>query len=240
MSWFGPLAAGVPQGLAGTLSITEADDTVASTGTVLIKGTLSATLAGATLAATGTVALKGTASITEAGDTVSAAGALALKATASIAEADDTISVAGILPIAGTLSATEADDTVSATGSTGGVTATLVAALADAMVSSTGQAAPAPVVVAQRRGGGDREEYERWFREWQDDLRCTIDQAWQIANGEIDPVTLEPISPADLESLAMALGRIRQARDQAALNEFIAEDARLEEEKAIAVLLLAA
>jgi hypothetical protein len=79
--------------IAGTASITEASDTVSSTGAV---------------------ALSATAAITEADDTVSSAAALAVQATASITEASDTVASTGALAIAGALSVTEDDDTLTA------------------------------------------------------------------------------------------------------------------------------
>jgi hypothetical protein len=225
-------------GISGTAGITEANDTAAATGTIAIKGTLSATLAGATLAATGALALKGTASITEAHDTVSATGTLALRGSASVAEADDTASSAGLLPVTGRLSAAEAGDTVSSAGGAA-ISATLDATSPEVTAAATGQVVGMPIIITHR-GGGERHDYERRLWRRQEELRRTIDQAWKIANGEIDPVTLEPVPPADLQSLAAALRLIHATRDQAVRDEFMAGEARLQEEEAVAVLLLAA
>ncbi|MGE3875492.1 MAG: hypothetical protein AB7F74_21270 [Parvibaculaceae bacterium] len=100
--------------------------------------------------------------------------------------------------------------------------------------------APPPEVTARRHGADDRQEYERWLRKWQESLRRIIERSWRIANGEIDPVTLEPIPQPDLQGLAAALGLVEEARDRAALDAIVAENARRQEEEAITVLLLAA
>ena len=57
-------------------SITEADDTVSSTGVLAIFGAASITEADDTVSATGTLLIQGVASITEDGDTVSSVIAL--------------------------------------------------------------------------------------------------------------------------------------------------------------------
>lgn len=248
----------------GTLSVTEANDALSAIGAVALKATASITEATDTLSSAATLLVKGTGSVSEAGDTLSSAAALLIKGVLSATEAWDTLSAASILPITGTLSAAEADDTLSAQGAgqpvtTGSLDVTeaddslsAAAALAVtgtvsvveaadtlAATATIADAPPAPVFV--HVGGDDpRLIYERKQREWQESLRRIIDQAWRIANGEIDPVTLQPIPPPDLESLATALELIQQARDQAALDAFVAEEASRQEEEAIAVLLLAA
>jgi hypothetical protein len=203
-----------------TASITEADDTLSGSATALIKGTLSASLADSTLSTTGALLIKGTLSATLAAVTLASTAALAIKANAAIVGADDTLT---------------------ATGTTGANTGRVNAVLANATVSASGQVAQVPIIVGQRGGGSDEQhDYERRQRDWQEDLRRIIDQAWKIANGEIDPATLEPIPPADLASLASALELIEQERDQAVIDAFMAEEAWLQEEEAIALLLLAA
>jgi hypothetical protein len=213
------VAAAAGLALGATASIAEAADTVSALATLAIKGTLSASLANATLAATAAPALTGAASVTAAGDSVSSSAALAIK---------------------GTVGVIQTDDIVAATGGTGAIAGSLGATLADVTVSSSVVLAEAPIVIAHGGGRDDREDYERWLRNWQDDLRSTIDQAWKIANGEIDPLTLEPMPPADLAGLTSALELIEAARDQAAMDAFMAEETRLQEEEAIAMLLLAA
>lgn len=103
-------------GISGTASITEAADSVASTGTLAIKGSAGITEAADTLSSSGKVALTGSASITEAADTVSSAGKVSITGAASITEAADTATATGTLAISGQASITEGADTLSATG----------------------------------------------------------------------------------------------------------------------------
>ena len=226
--------------LSGTVSVTEADDTVAAAAGLALGATASMAEAGDTVSALATLAIKGTLSASLANATLAATGTLALKGAASVTEAGDSVSSSAALAIRGTVGVAQADDIVAATGGTGAITGSLGAMLADVTASSSVALAQAPIVIAHGGGADDREEYERWLRNWQDDLRSTIDRAWKIANGEIDPLTLEPVPPADLASLTSALELIGQARDQAATDAFMAEEARLQEEEAIAMLLLAA
>ena len=66
--------------ITGTANITEAADTVAATGTVLVRGAATITESADTVAGAGTVASSGTitgaANITEAADTVAASGSV--------------------------------------------------------------------------------------------------------------------------------------------------------------------
>lgn len=229
--------------ISGTASITEADDTLAATGKVALTGAASITEANGTLIATGALALKGIASITEAGDAVSVVCVLPIAGTLSATEADDTLSAQGAgQPVTtGSFDVTEADDSVTATAVLA-ITGTISIAEAGDTLAATATIADAPPAPVFVHVGGDdpRLIHERKQREWQEQLRQIIDQAWRIANGDIDPVTFEPIPAPDFVSLAAALQVAEQARDQAALDAFVAEEARLQEEEAIAVLLLAA
>lgn len=126
-----------PSGVVGDVDITEADDTLASTGALAITGALSkteapdtasstgalpivATLGGVeapdTIASTASIALQATASMTEVGDTILADGTGATMGVASITEAPNTASSAGAIAIAGSLFKTEAPNTLSSAG----------------------------------------------------------------------------------------------------------------------------
>jgi F5/8 type C domain len=94
----------------GTASITTADFVAAATGT------LSATQAAQTVAATGTAPAVGTLAVTEIGDTLAASGGPRVGGTLAITEASDTIAAAGEPRVAGTLAITEASDTIAAAG----------------------------------------------------------------------------------------------------------------------------
>ena len=241
----------------GTADITEADDTVSATGKLAIAGTLSVTEANDTLASAGTLPIVGMASLTEAGDTLTAIGTLALKGTASITEAGDTLNSAGVLPIVGTLSRTEADDTLSAVGAlaikgalsvveqddtlTGigalAIRGTLSVTEADDTIAATGLM---PIFYPRRGGWDERLEFERRQRQWEEDLRRIIDRSWRIANGEIDPITFEPIPPPDYSPVIGTLLDQALSLDRQRVETFIAEEQRRQEDDAIAILLLAA
>jgi hypothetical protein len=215
-----PLGGSVNTGISGTLSATEANDALAATGTIALKAALSGTESNDAAAVTAALAIRATLSAAQADDTLSAAGALAIRADANTTLAGAAAAATGAAAIKANASIIEQEDEVAASGETG--------------------IAPAPIIIATRHGADDRKEFERRQKEWQEDLRRIVDRAWKVANGEIDPVTLEPMPPADLASLAGALELVHKARDQAALDEFMADEARLQEEEAVALLLLAA
>lgn len=104
--------------------------------------------------------------------------------------------------------------------------------------------APPPAIISRPRGGPwpvphDAEaEFLRRQREWEEDLRRTIDDAWARANGEIPPPEPEPIVIPDLTQINSALAAQANALDQQRVDAFIsAEQQRLEDE-AVAFLLL--
>jgi hypothetical protein len=232
----GILSVTVATAVNADLAVTEQDDTLSASATLEIQASLAATEANDVASASGTVDIVASASITEGNDALAGTATLDILATASITEAGDVPSAASTVNIVGSLAVADADDTAAAEATLGIVASAIITEGDDTLD------APAlmPIWYPRRGGTWDREEYERWLRDWQDSLRRIIDRSWRIASGEIDPVTFEPIPPADLASLAAALGLRQQARDQAALNEFTAEEASLQEEEAMAVLLLAA
>ena len=101
--------------IAAAAAITEAGDTVASAATLPIVASSSVTEVDA-LASTASVLIASAASILEGDDVVASASVSPIAAVASITEAGDTCSSAGTLAIVGSVAVTEADDTVSATG----------------------------------------------------------------------------------------------------------------------------
>jgi hypothetical protein len=258
---FGPLNSNADAPILVIVGLTEANDTLAATATLLIRGAFSSTEAGDSLVSTGTLALKGTASIAEAGDTLSATGALALKGVAAVTEVTDTLASTGTLAIKGTLSSTEADDTLVSTGvGSVAITGTLAATEAGDTLSAAGTLAvrgtvgiteagdtlaatgsTVVTIVSPRRGGWDeRQEFERRRREWQESLRPIIDRSFRIANGEIDPVTFEEIPPPDYSNIKAVVAASEMALDQQRNEQFKAEQNHLQEDEAIAILLLAA
>ncbi len=103
-------------GISGTASITEADDTVSATSTVLIAGVAAITEADDAASGAAGVLISGTLAVTEGDDTLASTSTLAIAAVLAATEADDSLAATGTLAIVGTLSATEADDTLAATG----------------------------------------------------------------------------------------------------------------------------
>jgi hypothetical protein len=105
-------------GITGTVAATEAADTLAASGQVLISGTVAATEANDTLAASGSVIVTGTVAATESADTLAATGAVLVSGTLAATEENDTLAASGLVSsgVAGTVAATEANDTLAATG----------------------------------------------------------------------------------------------------------------------------
>lgn len=103
--------------IQATASISEAADTLSSAAKLLINASASLTESADTMTSTGTLpGVTGTASITEEADFVTSAGALSLQGTAAISEGADVVSSTGTLAIVGTASISEAADTISASG----------------------------------------------------------------------------------------------------------------------------
>jgi hypothetical protein len=220
----------------GQLAGTEQDDTLSAQAAIEVQASLTATEANDVAALAGVVDIVGSAAVAEGNDTIAGTAALDIAAGAAVTEANDVPSAGGTIEIVGSLAAAEANDGLSAD--------TMLGIAATASIGESGDALDAsalmPVFYPRRGGSDDRVDYERWQRDWQENLRRIIARSWRIAEGEIDPVTFEPIPPPDLESVAAALTRVQQARDQVALAEFVAEEGRRQEEEAIAMLLLAA
>lgn len=111
---FPPAAVG--GGITGTLTKTQASDTISSAGTLAIEGTVTTSQAGDTVSAGGTLAIDGDVSLTQAGDTIVASGVFGTITTGELnaTQAGDTISSAGTLALSGDLDLTQAGDTVTA------------------------------------------------------------------------------------------------------------------------------
>lgn len=105
-------------GITGTLAKTNAADTIAATGAVLITGTMADTHAADTIAGTGTLPVDGDLAYTNLDDTLAAAGAVGslIVGTLAYTNINDTIAAAGALPVDGDLTYTNLNDTLAATG----------------------------------------------------------------------------------------------------------------------------
>lgn len=218
------------------LAVTEADDTLSASATIGIIANVATTETDDVASASGTVEIVVSAAITEANDTLSSSATLALAATLAIVERGDIPSVSGTVDIVGSFAATEEDDSLS-------VSANLIvsAFLAVTERDDTLSASALMPIWYPRRGGDDEwARYEQRQREWDEQLRQIIDRSWRIANGEIDPITFEPIPPPDYSPVIGELINQALTLDQARAEAFMAEQERRQEEEAISILLLAA
>ncbi len=101
----------------GVLAQTEAGDTIAGTGTLLVAGVLAKTEANDTVAAAGALEIAGALAKTEADDTlVSEITADTGWGDLVVTEANDTVASAGTVLIAGAAAPTEEDDAVASAG----------------------------------------------------------------------------------------------------------------------------
>lgn len=105
-------------GITGTLTKTQASDTISSAGTLAIEGTVTTSQAGDTVSIAGTLAIDGDVSLTQAGDTIAATAALALSGSLSATQAGDTVVSSGVFGTitTGELNATQAGDTIASAG----------------------------------------------------------------------------------------------------------------------------
>jgi len=121
MIWWGPLLQGGAElqsaagAITGTLNVTEADDTLASTGALAIAGSLNVTEEGDTLASTGTLPITGSLAVTEEDDALASTGALAITGSLSVTEDGDTLASSGTSGATGSLNVTEEGDTLDST-----------------------------------------------------------------------------------------------------------------------------
>lgn len=111
----------------GTLSKTEASDTVSAGGAVRVAASLAKAEAGDAIASTGTALVRSSLSKAEAGDTISATGTVqspGANATLSVTEAGDSVSSAGVVRIVGSMARNEASDVLAALGTVSDPTST--------------------------------------------------------------------------------------------------------------------
>lgn len=98
-------------GITGTIAISQASDTWALTGNVLVSGTIAWTQAADTWAITAAARVSGTAAWTQASDTWALTGAAAVSGTLGISQASDTWSLTGAAVVEGVASLTQQNDT---------------------------------------------------------------------------------------------------------------------------------
>lgn len=110
-----PVSAG--GGVTGTLSATEANDTISAAATLALAASLAKTDAGDTVTSAAAVGVTATSSTTDAGDTSTASATVGVTATSSTTDAGDTLVATGTLVsgVVATLAVTEAGDAVTAT-----------------------------------------------------------------------------------------------------------------------------
>ncbi len=126
-------------GVSGSAAITEAADTIAAVGALIVAGTAAANEAADVVTGVGAEGVTGTAAVAEASDIVAATGAQAVAGTAAVSEAADAVSATGAESVAGSAAISESADAVSATGSAGGGGVAAIVEPADAVSASGGQ-----------------------------------------------------------------------------------------------------
>lgn len=193
----------------------EADDVSTVAGALVIAAQTSIGEADDTGGANAVLSLTGTAIIAEDSDVPSSDGTVAIVGSAGFVEESDSCWVQGAIGVGAVFAAIEEDDTLS------------ISALM-------------PIWYPRRSGDDEWARYERRQIEWQEQLRRIIDRSWQIANGEIDPITFLPIPLPDYSAVVKGLINQAVALDQARTETFVAEREQLQEEEAISILLLAA
>lgn len=217
-------------------NVVEADDTLAASVTLDLIGNLAVTEAEDVATAAGAATIAASAAITEGDDTLNASATLAIVANLAVTVGDDVLSAAGTLEVVATVVVVEDDDNI--TTSTNLIVSAFLAITEEDDTLDMSALMP---IWYERRGGDDAwGRYEQRQIEWQEQLRRIIDQSWLIANGEIDPVTFEPNPPPDYDAVIDELVRQAEGLDRDRIQAFVAEQERLKEEQAIAVLLLAA
>jgi len=103
-------------GAQGNLAVTEAADTAAIVGQVVVQGDLAATEAVDVSAVSGAVLVQGTLATTEAADTFAASGGVVTSGDLAVTEATDTAAFVGAVLVQGDLAATEVADTAAMSG----------------------------------------------------------------------------------------------------------------------------
>lgn len=128
-------------GVTGTVAYTNANDTLAASGTTTIVGTLAKTNANDTSAASGSPIVNGAVAYANNNDTLAASGSVGSSVSGTVAytNANDTLSASGTTTVTGTVARTNANDTGAASGTTT-VTGTLVYTNINDSVSASGAA----------------------------------------------------------------------------------------------------
>lgn len=114
------LAASGTTTVLGTLATTNNNDTISASGTTTVLGTLAKTNNNDTSAANGTATILGSLATTNANDTLAGSGAVGgtVTGTVNYTNANDTLAAAGTTTIVGSLARTNANDTLASSGTT--------------------------------------------------------------------------------------------------------------------------
>jgi hypothetical protein len=217
-----------------TLAIAESDDVLDAAAALDVTATAATTEVNDGASSAGTLDLAGAGLFAEADDAVAGMATLDVTATVATAEADDGPSAAGVVQVTAALAITETDDALSSDAAIAIIAAGVMLESDDDVSAS----ALMPIFYPRRGGFDDREDYERWLKQWHEQLRRIIDRSFKIANGEIDPITFEPIPPPDYSPVIGAMISQALSIDQARTEAFMAEQRQLQEDDAIALLLL--
>lgn len=212
----------------GSASITEASDTVAASGNIVILGAASITEGADTASGAGGIAIAGTAAITEAGDTAAATGVVVAVGSATITEGADTVAAVGVATVGATAAITEARDAVSASASAGSASASAAIVEGGDSVHAVGIGGQEAVI-----GAAGRDIYARWAKErrkLEKELREASEREIQELVEELEPVA-PPKAKATLATLAEKAQAVRtveaRAQFQRAKAQYAKEIARL-------------
>ena len=227
---------GVIGPVTADLVVAEANDALSAAVGLEISGALGLTEADDGASASGALAVTGAGTGTEVDDSGVATAALAITATVDLGEGNDALSALAAAAVAASFAGLEVDDALSA-GTALALAATFLVTEDDETLASFTQMP----VLYPRRGGIDAvTERERRLKEWRADLRRIIDRSFGIAQGEIDPITFEPIPPPDHSKIRATLANAARSLDKARAETFMSRQLLMEEDEAIALLLLAA
>jgi hypothetical protein len=107
----------LPSGFSGSLNVTQANQIITSTGTIVVSGALNQPQANNTIASTGTVTILGTLSQSQAPNTLSAVVRATVSGTLNVLQAPNTLSAIARTNVTGTLGQLQPPNTLVATGS---------------------------------------------------------------------------------------------------------------------------
>jgi hypothetical protein len=223
--------------VAGSAAIMEQADTASASGGIAIAAITGVSEAADGLIAGGMLKVAATSVQSEAADMPGGQARLLVQAFAPLAETNDELASACVVSLGGMGEIIEIGDVSAAAATTSIMGALAIVETDDELAAGTFLGS---VPLPYRRGGDDDWKQHEWEKHWQQDLRRIIDEAWRVANGEIDPVTRAELPQPDLSTVHDALSLLAERQATLHMRTVIAEQERRAEDEALALLLLAA